>query len=594
MASATHNFSDNKWIREIRVAKCKNPQNVLNNVNDECDMTKLDSVYFLTSNDTIISLSLNVGLIHSFLLQNKCKDISWDDGTNSLNGNAKLHWIVSYNAIKPIILNNTNFVENMCIEQKYVVDFASNIYASASFSITEELSEFVKEVRVIKSDMLKCIGQDSFYKLSYDVLISLKSNPNNGLYGYVPYAVKPQNSKCHFESHSMEYDSSLVHKLSDTIYIIKMSTDCKRVKTNECNRFHYCADSLIADGINDFGMNVVFKRGNNNLAIASNVDISLKHTECIGDESFLYNITGTVEIWREKENTYEMVNEIFDFVEVNKRYFVVMTFESNGLLYTTEKTKLTNVDGYNAIANSGCSDCSYTGCKSDIIASHDTFGAFVLNKYGYLSVNYIWHEFVPNATKDTINLKIETVSRGECETNIENIINNNSSQIKVNIHGEIKNVKVMQQLVVLYDLQYTELIHDNIENDCRERMYESINIPIISCKFSEASTKNTYITFETRPSYIKDILSNLYSDTNALYKINTELNAQNILDTSIEYNPETFSTFSPTIIRTISPTFVPNNQTNSFEVIYFGSIILSGFGFIFGYLGIKFYFIYYG
>ena len=125
--------------------------------------------------------------------------------------------------------------DQMCIEQKQRVHFATDMDASTSFVASLGLSEIVQEVRVQSSEMEKCSdGQN--YRLNYDILINLKMNASDGLVGYIPYCVKHLYTDCHFHSSN----TLVVEMKTEKLYLVHMSTDCRPVE--ECDAFQRCED----------------------------------------------------------------------------------------------------------------------------------------------------------------------------------------------------------------------------------------------------------------------------------------------------------------------------------------------------------------
>lgn len=521
MSSMTHTFND-EWTRQIRFARCKSKEDLIKNISDSCDVSIVSEE---NKNDSVIYVSKSLEWIKDIGTDYGCTDIIWYD--TEFNGNSKLQWYVSYNAIKMDSNPDTNVYDQMCIEQKYSINFAYNIEASASLIASPELEKFVEDVRVLSTDMTKCpiTSIENSYKLSYDILITLKTNASNGLTGYVPFASKPLDEKCHFDSNG-EYDTDSIEQITENLYIIHMSTECRTVALNECDTFQTCIDGK--EGKSKYGVNVVFRRGNDNMAMEAVVDVTIMHTECIGDESFLHNITGILDIWGETQNNgFQKINPFIDKVKVDENYYIVLYYETSGIFDAAENTRLTNVSGYIPVSTSECSDCSYMGCKSDLIASADSFGFFASKTYEANQI-YVWQQFIPTSSKDVINVDIETIIRNQC---IDDTIKG-QLEAKARIH-KTSNLNVTQTFILLYDVLFDDI--DIINTLCKD-IYHEMDIFISSCIFSEALTGNTIITFDGTPSSIEQVYLNVFKDNpNALERIDTVLNKDNILDTSIPY-----------------------------------------------------------
>jgi len=497
------------WKRQVRFARCKSSEDLYNTVADNCDVADIGFVDFNASNYS--SLVSTLDWIQNLRTTHACFDVSWDDGHGT--SSAKLSWYVSYNAVKDSGVLSNQVFDSMCIEQKYSVEFSTQIDASASFIGSPNLTNTIEDVRVIEADMKPCTeDKNGMYRLAYTILLSLTSNPSDGMTGYIPYAVRPQDTLCHFNSSSSIYQSSIVEQKSDLDFVFHMSTACRLID-QDCNSFQNCAPDNHEYGVNKYGIDVMFKRGADASAINGTIDASIKYTECANEDSYSHNITGYIDVWRTSNVAgYELVNTEIETVSVGETLFVVAHARTDIFDATENTTLLEPFLGYEPSNVSLCSSsCSLEGCKSDGTTS--PFDQIALQYYDTQDgVEYTWKAVVPDGKSRYITVSISSHLTKDC-------LSSDMMQTAL-IQGAVT-LNVTQTALVIYDLPYIDVFPPRESVDerdmewCCHMAFQQMGLNII-CDVSESATSHLQFILTGMPSSIDTALDNILSQHSVL------------------------------------------------------------------------------
>jgi len=469
-------LSPDGWTRQVRFGRCKSAQELAENVPDNCDITAVSFDDF-DAEDNKFALSQTLDWIQT---KTACEDITWNDGAGS--DEAVLSWWVSYNVVK----NSGVFdgvYDHQCIEHEYKVEFSNNLQASASFSGVPKLADTIDEVRVLSVDMESCgknAGGYDTYKLNYRVLMTMNTPDidgdvfvtDNGFQGYMPYAVKPVDATCHYdETTPSAYLTNRVTKLTDTAYEFAVSTDCRRIDEDTCDAFQKC-DGNENSGIGNYGLSVQFKRGNDVNAIRGNIDVSIKHQECVGPKDFeRQTIAGVVDVWRVSNTNTDGFERVYIngaqsvTVSQDERIFAVMHVVTN-VYDSVEGTTLVDGSGYSEVAYPLCTQCSESGCYPDSSSAVGTFGAFAHGEYNGFDQEYVWREIIPDGNP-VVTFKFNSTLRNGCPAGRRLRSSDSRSLQSTDVTAKFESVEVVLTVhntqSVVYDKNYTDVISSESE-----------------------------------------------------------------------------------------------------------------------------------
>lgn len=180
------------------------------------------------------------------------------------------------------------------------------------------------------------------------------------------------------------------------------------------------------DAIGGFGITVQFQRGSDTNAITGDIDISIKHNECVYTTEDTKSFQAAMDVYRVNRelNSFEPVDYASgSTVSVNEDIYLVMftdtdIYDAVTGLQITDLTVDENGDatqGFTIYDPTGCQTCSTTGCTGDDVAPLGSFPKYLqtLDKY-YAPTEYVWKHIKPNGRTGNLVAKMQATLQAYC------------------------------------------------------------------------------------------------------------------------------------------------------------------------------------